>query len=91
MGNKITLLYFFGDYCTPCKTMSKVIELFKNNYEVIKIDVEKEHEFTHKYMVEAIPTLIILKDGEEVKRFVGNRRESAIRETLNDIASEESD
>jgi thioredoxin 1 len=49
---------------------------------VAKLNVDEQGASAAKYGVSNIPTLIILKDGKEVKRFVGLQNEDALRAGL---------
>ncbi len=50
--------------------------------EIKKIDVDKNQEEASKYGVMSIPTYLILKDGEEVDRFVGVTSKEVIKNKL---------
>ena len=44
---------------------------FKDQVEFKIIDVDQNRELAKKYVVQAVPTLVIEKDGQVVKRFTG--------------------
>lgn len=71
------LIDFYADWCGPCKMMGPVIEEIANELQgkakVGKINVDQNQELAMKYGVMSIPTMIIFKNGEETKRFVGVR------------------
>jgi thioredoxin 1 len=74
---KPTLIIFHADWCLPCKMVNKWItedSEIKNiisNYDVQFYDYDLDKMMRTKYNVNKIPTLIILKNGEEVSRRVG--------------------
>jgi thioredoxin 1 len=77
---------FYGEWCVPCKMLSPVIEEIKGelpNVLFVDIDVDEEYEMASKYGVRGVPTVIIEKDGVEVKRFVGLQPKGAIVEAIN--------
>lgn len=75
---------FYATWCMPCEAMSPIIEeIAKEHKEVkfVKIDVDKNEELATKYNIMSIPTMIIMKNGEVIKNFIGvTDKESIIRE-----------
>ena len=71
----ITLVDFYADWCGPCRMMTPVIEEFAKEKEgeiaVGKLDIDASQKVTKSYQVSSIPTLILFKDGQELKRIVG--------------------
>ena len=74
-SNEIVLVDFYADWCGPCKMMSPIIdEIADENLtgvKVGKINVDNNQNLAQKYNVMSIPTLIIFKNGQPVKGFVG--------------------
>ncbi len=72
---KIVLMDFMAIWCSPCKIQDPILEELKKKYEdrveFKKIDVDKENELADKYQIRAVPTLIIEKDGEVFKKYIG--------------------
>ncbi len=69
------ILYFRADWCTPCKAVAPVIDdIAKTQKDIFiqKIDIDQEETLVEKYNVMSIPTVLLIKDGKEVKRFVGS-------------------
>ncbi len=65
---------FYAEWCMPCKMMGPVIEeLAKEHNEVkfVKINVDENEDLAMKYNVISIPTMIVMKNGEVSKTFVG--------------------
>ena len=71
----IELLDFYADWCGPFKVMVPVIEEVEKEVagkmSVKKINVDTEAATAQKFGVLSIPTYIVLKDGQEVDRFIG--------------------
>ena len=68
------LVDFYADWCGPCKMLSPVVEEVaqgNNNIKVVKINVDESQEIAVKYQVMSIPTLVVIKNGNEVTRSVG--------------------
>ena len=71
-NNNITILKFFGAWCSPCKAISPIVDAVAKelNLNVIPMDVDKEEEITSKYNIRSVPTLVFLKGDKEVNRHV---------------------
>lgn len=71
----VELLDFYADWCGPCKVMEPVIEELEREMSgklsIKKIDVDAENDVAASYGVMSIPTYLVLKDGQEVERFIG--------------------
>jgi thioredoxin 1 len=78
---------FYGQWCSPCKLLAPVIEEIKKempNVKFVDVDVDESADVVAKYGVRGVPTVVIEKDGVEVKRFVGMKQKS---ELVNEIKS----
>jgi thioredoxin 1 len=69
------LVDFFAEWCGPCKAMAPALEQvaseMKGKVKVAKLDVDQNPEVTQKYAIQAMPTLLIFKDGKKVAERVG--------------------
>ena len=69
------LVDFFADWCGPCKAMAPALEQvaaeMKGKVKVAKIDVDANPAVTQKYHIQAMPTLMIFKDGKVAAQRVG--------------------
>lgn len=73
-SDQTVLIDFYADWCGPCKMLSPIVtEVAKENpdIKVVKIDVDAEQDLAIKYQVMSIPTLVVIKNGNEVNRAVG--------------------
>ena len=73
-NTKTTLVDFYADWCGPCQMLSPIIEEIANdkaNYNIGKVNVDKNQNLAAKYNVMSIPTLIIFKNGKEHSRMIG--------------------
>lgn len=79
----IEMLYFSAPWCGPCKMMTQPIEELKAaGWNITKINSDVDKALAAKYQIMAIPTFVILKDGQPVRRFTGARQKSAIEGEL---------
>lgn len=84
IGNEITLVDFYADWCGPCKMLGQVLEGL-NDLNIIKVNVDEEEELARKYKVMSIPNMLIIKDGEIKKQLVGFRSLDDLKEELDSV------
>jgi len=78
MGKPV-LMDFFAEWCGPCHQQSPIIDELKRRMgdlvEIRKIDVgvdsEETRRYAMKYDLQFVPTIVIEKDGEVVRKLVG--------------------
>jgi len=80
-SDKTVLLDFWASWCGPCQMVSPVIEQIgeeNDSIRVGKVNVDEQGELTMQFRVVSIPTLVVMKGGEEVNRIVGAASKSEI-------------
>ena len=79
----VTLVDFYADWCGPCRMIAPIIEElsteFNGKAKIGKLDIEKAQATTSGFQVTSIPTIILFKDGKEVKRIVGIRDKETLK------------
>lgn len=66
------LLFFYVDWCSPCRKLQPEIQkLREEGITIIEIDVDKQAKVSRTFQVDRVPTLVLCVDGMEVDRTVG--------------------
>lgn len=81
----VVLVDFFATWCAPCKMLSPIVDQVAEevNAKVCKINVDEAQILAQQYRVASIPTLLVFKDGVEVKRSMGFIPKNAVLDLLN--------
>lgn len=69
------MIDFWATWCGPCQGLLATIEEVAENADasvrIFKCDVDQNGELASQYMVRSVPTVVFLKNGEEIDRLVG--------------------
>ena len=77
------LWYFTADWCAPCKALGPTMDRVMDQIPVNKINIDYEADVIQKYGVRNIPTVILVENGQEVRRFTGNKSYNEVINFIN--------
>ena len=78
------LWYFSAPWCGPCKMFGpKMDRIAEQGIPVKKINVDHEPDVITKFGVRSVPTVILVENEQEVRRFTGVKTEQQVMEFYN--------
>jgi thioredoxin 1 len=84
--NRLMIVDFWAAWCGPCKMMAPVLnevaEELEGSKRVGKLNVDENSALARKYNVRSIPTMILIRDGKEIGRFVGVKSKNYILDQI---------
>jgi len=85
-SNVPVLVDFWAEWCMPCRMLAPTIDKIAKDYagkvKVGKVDTDSNRDVSIKYGINAIPTVILFKNGQVAQKFVGLRQEKDFKEVL---------
>ena len=88
VGTKPAMVDFSATWCGPCQKVAPIIEALANenpDFLVGTVDVDMQPMLAARFQVRSIPTLILLKDGQVVKQFVGAQTKETYQKAIDEL------
>ena len=74
-GSVTVLVDFYANWCGPCQMMAPIVEQVNTQMQqrlrVVKIDTDKYPQLASQHQINALPTLVLFKQGKAVDRIEG--------------------
>ena len=82
----LKVIKFQAEWCGPCKVLAPIFEQVKSAIDGVSfqdVDIDVNSALAIQYKVRGVPTIVIEKDGQEVKRLVGMQQKTSLTSTIN--------
>ncbi len=83
------LVEFMGVWSGPCigmaNRLSDLAKEFAGEFIFAQVDIDENQELKEQYRIENVPTLVVLRNGEEMRREVGEMQEPELRALLREF------
>ena len=82
----IAMVDFSAAWCAPCRiiepALAELAHEFAGKARVLSVDTDANPEISARYLIRALPTVLLFEDGVVVERMVGAMSKAAYREKL---------
>jgi len=74
-SDRPVLVDFWAAWCGPCRAIAPTLEQLAGEYEgtvtIGKLNVDENPGLARRYGVQAIPTMLLFRDGQVIDQIVG--------------------
>jgi thioredoxin 1 len=88
-SSKPVLVDFWAEWCMPCKMVSPIVEEvgreMSDKIKTVKVNVDENPDLAMRYNIQAIPTLLLFKEGKVVSEIVGYTSKKALIDRISEV------
>lgn len=91
-NDKLIAVKFWASWCGPCKQMNPSIKKIEDEFPNVKflsVEIEQVPEIAQRFRIKSLPSILLLKDGQEVKRINGLVLIEPLRKAFRDLTAGE--
>lgn len=85
-ANRLVMVDFWAEWCVPCRKVAPIVdelaEECAGTVDIYKCDVEDNPEICGEFGVKSIPTLIFIKEGKVLEKYVGTATKNHLMELI---------
>ena len=80
----VAVVDFFATWCGPCKMQAPILEELAGevDYDIYTVDVDESNEIAAQYNINAVPSLLIFKDGVLKGNLIGFHPKENLKEEM---------
>lgn len=88
-ADRPVLVDFWAEWCAPCRMLSPTIDELAGEYadqiKVGKVNTDTSSQIAAQFGISAIPTVILFRDGEAVRKFVGMKTKRDLKGAIDEV------
>ena len=77
------IFYFTAPWCQPCQALGPIMDKVAGQLPVEKVNIDYEMDRARSANVGSVPTVILVENGQEVRRFTGMRSYEQVMQFIN--------
>jgi thioredoxin 1 len=84
------LVDFWAEWCGPCKMIAPLLDELADEYDgkvkIGKVNIDEQQALATKYGIRAIPTLLVINQGQVAEQMVGAKSKRDLKASLDRVA-----